>query len=106
VVVPTIPTTLSLRTWDMIRAFFDENGIDQDKLRGFFSMADIRKTLHNEVLNEFYRNKQFLKNYIPYLSVVEKMGTRLAPVVAFAPSSYGAQCFKDVWKELKKSMQG
>ena len=104
VVLPTIPTTLSLRTFEMVKGFFEENGLDQTRIRCYFSMVDIRKTLHNETLANYYRDKQFIRNYIPYLSTIEKMGTRLAPVAAFAPSSYAAQCFRDVWKELKKSI--
>ena len=104
VVLPTIPTTLSLRTYEMVKEFFEKNDLDASRIRCYFSMVDIRKTLHNETLATYYRNKQFLKNYIPYLSTIEKMGTRLAPVAEFAPSSYAAQCFRDVWKELKKSI--
>ncbi|HSC54666.1 MAG TPA: AAA family ATPase [Phnomibacter sp.] len=104
VVLPTIPTTLSIRTFDMAAAFFDENKLDASRLLAFFSMVDIRKNLHNETMGKYQKNKQFLKSYIPYLSTVEKMGSKLAPVAWFAPSSYAAQCFRDVWKELKKKM--
>ncbi|HMP91537.1 MAG TPA: ParA family protein [Phnomibacter sp.] len=106
VVMPTIPTTLSMRSFEMVQAFFTEHKFDHSKLIGYFSMVDIRKNLHNETLEAQYRNKQFLKNYIPYLSSIEKMGSHLAPVASFAPSSYAAQCFADVWKELKKKMNG
>ena len=102
IVLPTIPTTLSTRTYEMVKQFFAEHQIDESKLKCYFSMADIRKSLHNEVLNQYYRDKHFLKNYIPYLSSVEKMGVKVAPVVYFAASSYAAQCFRDVWRELKK----
>lgn len=104
IVLPTIPTTLSLRTYEMVKDFFDQNHLDTSRMRCYFSMVDIRKTLHNDTLAQFYKNKQFLKNYIPYLSTIEKMGTKMAPVALFSPSSYAAQCFRDVWKELKKSL--
>jgi cellulose biosynthesis protein BcsQ len=105
VLLPTIPTTLSIRTWEMTNTFFEENDLPADKLIAYFSMVDIRKNLHNDTLAEYHRNKQFLKNYIPYLSTVEKMGSKLSPVAWFAPSSYAAQCFRDVWKELKKHLR-
>ncbi len=104
VVLPTIPSTLSIRTYEMAQAFFEENNLDPSRLLAFFSMVDIRKNLHNETIGKYYKNKQFLKNYIPYLSTVEKMGSKLAPVAWFAPSSYAAQCFRDIWKELKRKM--
>ncbi|MCU0404979.1 MAG: ParA family protein [Chitinophagaceae bacterium] len=103
-VLPTIPTTLSIRTYEMVKDFFDSNKLDTSRIRCYFSMVDIRKNLHNETIAQFYKNKHFLKNYIPYLSTIEKMGTQVAPVSAYAPSSYAAQCFRDVWKELKKSI--
>lgn len=104
IVLPTIPTTLSLRTYEMVLAFFEQHKLDASRMRCYFSMVDIRKNLHNDTLAAYYRNKQFLKHYIPYLSTVEKMGTQLAPVGWYAPHSYAAQCFADVWKELKKSI--
>lgn len=104
VVLPTIPTTLSIRTYEMVQAFFDENHLNQSNVLGFFSMVDIRKNLHNETIAKYTKNKSFLKSYIPYLSTVEKMGNHLAPVAWFAPSSYAAQCYRQVWKELKKKM--
>lgn len=104
VALPTIPTTLSIRTFDMVQQFFSEHQLDPARLLAFFSMVDIRKNLHNETIEKYYKHKHFLKNYIPYLSTVEKMGTRQAPVAWFAPSSYAAQCFRDVWKEMKKKM--
>jgi chromosome partitioning protein len=66
-------------------------------------MVDHRKNLHHEVMNSFYKDKYFLKNYIPYLSDVEKMGVNEAPLETFAPSSYAAQCYRDLWKEIKKT---
>ena len=103
IVMPTIPTTLSIRSYSMVKSFIKENHTDA-KLVCYFSMADLRKTLHNETLEAYYRNKDFLKNYIPYLSDVEKMGTHNAPVMEFANSGYAAQCYRDVWKELKKHL--
>lgn len=105
VLLPTIPTTLSIRTWEMVKSFFEENDLPAEKLIAYFSMADIRKNLHNETMATYHRNKQFLKSYIPYLSTVEKMGSKLSPVAWFAPSSYAAQCFRDLWKELKKQLR-
>ncbi len=103
VLMPNIPTTLSIRSYDSVMAHFTDNGLDTDKLKAFFSMVDHRKNLHHETLNHFHRNKSFLKNYIPYLSDVEKMGQQLSPVDVYAHSSYAAQCFRDLWKEVKKT---
>ena len=103
VIVPNIPTTLSMRSYDVVFDFFKENKLDEEKIKSFFSMVDHRKNLHNEILQKYYRNKTFFKNYIPYLSDVEKMGQQLAPVEIYAHNSYAAQCYRDLWKEIKKA---
>ena len=103
VIIPNIPTILSMRSYDTVLDYFKENKLNEEKIKSFFSMADHRKNMHNEIIQKYYRNKAFLKNYIPYLSDVEKMGNHLAPVETFASGSYAAQCYRDLWKEIKKA---
>jgi len=103
VLMPNIPTTLSIRSYETVVDYFQENGFDTSKLKCFFSMVDHRKNLHHEVINQFYKDKIFLKNYIPYLSEVEKMGIQEAPLETYAASSFAAQCYRDLWKEVKKN---
>jgi len=101
--MPNIPTTLSIRSYETVVDYFQENGFDTSKLKCFFSMVDHRKNLHHEVINQFYKDKIFFKNYIPYLSEVEKMGIQEAPLETYAASSFAAQCYRDLWKEVKKN---
>ncbi|MEN9686633.1 MAG: hypothetical protein RLZZ28_2419 [Bacteroidota bacterium] len=103
ILMPNIPTTLSIRSYETVAAYFKENELDSSKIKCFFSMVDHRKNLHHEVMNSFYKDKFFLKNYLPYLSDVEKMGVNEAPLETFAASSYAAQCYRDLWKEIKKN---
>jgi len=103
VLMPNIPTTLSIRSYETVDSYFKENDLDRSKIKCFFSMVDHRKNLHHEVMNEFYKDKFFLKSYIPYLSDVEKMGVHAAPLETFAGSSYAAQCYRDLWKEIRKT---
>lgn len=103
ILMPNIPTTLSIRSYETVVTYFKENAFDLKKIKCFFSMVDHRKNLHHEVMNNFYKDKYFFKNYVPYLSDVEKMGINEAPLETFAASSYAAQCYRDLWKEIKKS---
>lgn len=103
VLMPNIPTTLSIRSFETVNDYFKENDLDRSKIKCFFSMVDHRKNLHHEVMSEFYKDKYFLKSYIPYLSDVEKMGVHEAPIETFAASSYAAQCYRDLWKEIRKN---
>jgi chromosome partitioning protein len=103
VLMPVIPTTLSVRTYHMVKDYFKEKELDVKKMMCFFTMADLRKNLHNEVMEELFKDKRFFQNYIPYLSDVEKMGTHQQPLFEFANSSYAAQCYRDLWNEIKKT---
>ena len=51
---------------------------------------------------DFYKDKVFFKSYIPYLSDVEKMGVYQQPLFEYANTSYAAQCYRDLWNEVKK----
>ena len=103
VLMPNIPTTLSIRSYETVISYFEENNLDTTKVKCFFSMVDHRKNLHHETMQQFYKDKIFFKNYIPYLSDVEKMGTHQQPVFEYANSSYAAQCYRDLWAEIKKN---
>jgi cellulose biosynthesis protein BcsQ len=103
VLVPNIPTTLSIRSYETVVDHLKENEQDTTKLKCFFSMVDHRKNLHHETVQQFYKDKLFFKNYIPYLSDVEKMGVHKQPLFEFANGSYAAQCYRDLWAEIKKT---
>lgn len=104
VLMPIIPTTLSVRTYHMVKDYFKEKDIDGSKMMCFFTMADLRKNMHNEIMEELYKDKRFFENYIPYLSDVEKMGVHQAPIEAYARSSYAAKCYRDLWEEIKEGV--
>ena len=102
VLVPTIPTTLSLRTYQQIIEFFQQQGIDQSKVLPFFVMVDRRKKMHRLILQHppsFMSS--LLKSYIPYASEVERMGMHRAPLTVFAARSRAAQCYTSMWDELR-----
>jgi chromosome partitioning protein len=103
ILMPNIPTTLSIRSYETVTGYFKDNSFDASKIKCFFNMVDHRKNLHHEVMEQFYKDKIFFKSYIPYLSDVEKMGTHQQPVFEFANSSFAAQCFRDLWHEVKKT---
>ena len=103
VLMPVIPTTLSIRTYEIVKHYFEEKG-DVEKLMCFFTMVDIRKNMHKDVMQQLHKDKRFFEYYIPYLSDVEKMGVHHAPLEAFAPSSYAATCYRALWNEIKEGV--
>jgi len=103
VLVPTIPSTLSLNAFEQIRRFFKDGKLPRKKLRAFFSMADRRKRLHRETIESLLaqKNTPFLETVIPSASVVEQMGEHQRPVAAYARSSSSAQAFGNLWQQTR-----
>ncbi|MDT8282429.1 MAG: AAA family ATPase [Gammaproteobacteria bacterium] len=100
--VPTIPTTLSLRTYQQIIAFFEQQGIEQKKVLPFFVMVDSRKKMHRLIVQHPPRfMPSLIKSYIPYASEVERMGVHRAPLTVFAARSKAAKCYTSMWDELR-----
>jgi cellulose biosynthesis protein BcsQ len=104
ILMPAIPTTLSVRTYDIVKEYFEDKSLALEKLMCFFTMVDARKSLHTEVMQMLSADHRFFEHYIPYLSEVEKMGIHQAPVTAFAPSGRAAQCYQDLWNEMKEGI--
>ena len=103
VLVPIIPTTLSVRTHRQLLSFFKETGRDPDAVYTFFSIVDRRKKLHKELLSK--ARKEFdgvFRTIIPYMSIIERMGVERQPVPAFAPSSAGAGAYRSLWHEVRR----
>ncbi|GAB2475112.1 ParA family protein [Jatrophihabitans fulvus] len=100
VLVPLIPTTLSVRTLDQLTGFLQEQPAPRPRLLGFFSMVDARKKLHRDITAELPGTRDDLaRAAIPMLSVVEQMAQRREPVAAFAPRSTAARRYRELWDE-------
>jgi hypothetical protein len=68
----------------------------------FLSMVDRRKNLHRLAVEQPPKEPfPFLRNYIPYASIVEQMGVRREPLPVFAPHSPAAEAFDLLWQEIK-----
>lgn len=104
VLMPVIPTTLSLRTYEIVKHYFESKDVGPDKLMCFFSMVDMRKKMHHDTMVELYKDKRFFEHYIPYLSDVEKMGLSRAPVEVFSPNSFATTCYRALWNDIKEGV--
>ncbi|MET0104332.1 MAG: AAA family ATPase [Sedimenticola sp.] len=100
--VPTIPTTLSLRTYQQLVEFLEGHKITNVERMPFFSMVDRRKRMHLDILEQFpNQHPELLSTYIPYASDVERMGIHRAPVGSFASHSVAGQAYERLWDEVK-----
>jgi chromosome partitioning protein len=102
VVVPLLPSPLSVRMLIQLRDFLVANAWVDMTLLPFFSMVDRRKALHHEVIAS--TRMQFpgmLKTEVPYWSEIERMTLRRAPLPAYAPRSDGANVYTALWSEVE-----
>jgi chromosome partitioning protein len=100
--VPLIPTTLSVRTLDQLTEFVAGFNGDRPDVRAFFSMVDRRKKLHQEITKDLLAERSVVtQTAIPALSLIERMSVERAPVSAFAPASQAARAYRNLWNELR-----
>ncbi len=103
ILMPVIPTTLSVRTLEQLNEFLDNNHkqFPVDVLP-FFSMVDRRKSMHKDIMAQMREiHPQILQADIPYASDVERMGIHREPLGAFAPSSPAAKAYESMWQEVR-----
>ncbi|MEM5947105.1 ParA family protein [Spirochaetia bacterium 38H-sp] len=102
ILLPMIPTYLSLRSYMQISAYFSEGNFEAGKLIPFFSMVDTRKKMHRDIIREYHAQGEFLSVYIPESSVIEKMSHRKKPLPAYSTVHPASRSFYDLWAEIKK----
>ena len=99
--IPFIPTTLSMLSFSKLLDFFKQSNLNKKKLFVLFSMVEKRKKIHQEMMQRFKGRKRILNNAIPYLADVEKMGIYRQPVPAFQPNSVAGRAYANLWTELE-----
>lgn len=101
VLVPTIPTVLSLRTLARLVKWADRSD-SPPEIAAFFSMVDRRKTLHRRACDWSVDHPAlFLSEQVPYASIVEQMAVRRMPLAAFAAYDPASRAFARIWTELQ-----
>ena len=103
--VPLIPTHLSLRAFEQLLSFRAQQADGSAEIVPFFSMVDRRKNLHRDLIVDFAgRHPEVLRSYIPYASEVERMGEHRAPIHQFADASAGGRAFRALWLALRERL--
>jgi cellulose biosynthesis protein BcsQ len=99
--VPLIPTTLSVRTLDQLTEFIAGFDGHRPEVLAFCSMIDRRKRLHREIAERLPAERpDVARTIIPALSLIERMSLERAPVTAFAPRSAAARQYEALWAEV------
>ncbi|MDB9822303.1 AAA family ATPase [Deltaproteobacteria bacterium] len=103
ILVPLIPTTLSMRTLRQLLYFCKKKNYDSGKIYTFFSMVDMRKKMHKELMVAASKSyKHVLKSFIPYLAQIEKMGIYREPVAVFSPGSTASKAYENLWDKVQQ----
>jgi len=103
VLVPLVPTVLSLRTYSMLKSEI-ANDKSRNRIFTFFSMVDKRKKMHNDTMEEVKETEDNLLDVaIPYSAVVEKMGIERTPVQMIESKSQASSAYANLWKALLES---
>jgi len=101
--VPLIPTTLSVRTLDQLTEFIAGLNGHKPAILAFFSMIDRRKRLHKEISEQLPEQRgDVAATAIPAMSMIERMSVERAPVTAFAPRSVAARGYTELWAEARE----
>ncbi|MEA2218973.1 MAG: chromosome partitioning protein [Solirubrobacteraceae bacterium] len=100
--VPLIPSPLSVRTFDQLHRFVTSEVADPPRILAFFSMADGRKRLHREVIAELSAaHGGVLATAIPAASDVERMALHRRVLAQSAPRGRAALAYEALWAELR-----
>lgn len=101
--VPVIPTTLSVRAYAQLRSFLDADPGASVPLWSFFSMVDETNALHRQIMRTVPGDHHgFLHAAIPYLATIERMGVYREPVSAHDPESSADAAYRTLWSEVHR----
>jgi chromosome partitioning protein len=103
--VPLIPSPLSLRTFDQLQHFVaTEVAKPRPRILAFFSMADGRRALHRSVIADMTAREGVLPTAIPAASDVERMATQRRALAQFAPRGRAARAYGQLWTEVRTAL--
>ena len=104
--VPLIPSTLTLRTFEQLGDFVAAEVDRPPRIVAFFSMVDGRKRLHREVVATLPDSRDDLvTSAIPAASEVELMGVTRSPVVVQFPRSRAARAYRALWDDVRDRLE-
>jgi cellulose biosynthesis protein BcsQ len=99
--VPLVPSTLSVRTFEQLRAFLADGVPEPPAVVAFLSMVDRRRRLHRELASELPATlPEVAAAAIPVASAIELMAARRVPLVTNHPRSPAAQAYAALWAEV------
>jgi cellulose biosynthesis protein BcsQ len=104
--VPIIPATLSSRTFDQLAELVASAKDGGPQVLAFFSMVEVRKSLHREVMARVRAAHPglMLGAAIPAADEIERMGEARQVVDLLAPRSRAAISYAALWWDLRRRL--
>lgn len=102
VVVPVVPTTLSLLALEQLLKLTKKVGGRKKKILAFFSMVERRKLMHTSIMSKYRSYPIFMQSYVPFMAEIEKMGMYRRPVGSTPRKSVASQAYELLWQEIKE----
>lgn len=99
IVQPIIPSPLSARAADQLKAELQKTHNGKPPVLPVWSMADMRRRLHKESV-AFHPDWPL----IPYASAIESMSVHQAPVAVVQPRSQAARAFAGLWAAVEGAL--
>ncbi|MGH9039511.1 MAG: ParA family protein [Acidimicrobiia bacterium] len=112
--MPMIPTTLSLLALEQVREFLAESKWRKLRLLPFFTMVDRRRRMHRDLVDDGLRpglggppgtGGSLLESWIAASADVERMGPHQSPVGVFAPRCRAALAYEELWEEIRVALK-
>ncbi|AMM20762.1 hypothetical protein AX769_12205 [Frondihabitans sp. PAMC 28766] len=103
VVLPIVPSPLSLRSVDQVHEFVASSE-GKPPLLAFLSMVDRRKALHRDAVISLPRAVAGMTNIVvPGTVLIEKMGIERRPIGVYAPNTAAAHAFAELWVRIQST---
>nr|CRH05155.1 Conserved protein of unknown function. putative ATPases involved in chromosome partitioning [Candidatus Magnetococcus massalia] len=103
--VPLIPTTLSLRAYNRLVRFLSKQPNRKLLLLPFFNLVNPNKPIHRVVSQTVpAKHPLFLRHYVEESNLIEAMGVKRAPVTSFARGTPDAERYQALWEEVQSRL--
>ncbi len=101
--VPLIPTPLSLRAYNRLVKFLVKRRSKKLQVVPFFNMVNANKPIHRIVTKNVHKKHPiFLRSTIPESTMIEAMGIKRSPIFTYGRESAEAEAFGKLWQEIQK----
>ena len=105
-VVPLIPSPLSMRTFQTLKDWLAKQK-KSPKLAPFFNLVDKRKSIHRSISAQArIEDEIFCETIVPQAAIVEKMGLSQQPLSGFAPNHPLIRTYDRLFRECRSRLKG